>query len=92
MDQPLVPLLSLAPGTLFQLPDDPELGPGRQGTLIYATECRARVQFRQRGPRSLEVTAYKGTKDEQKFTVPNIDAPMDIAPTTMVIPIPQELS
>lgn len=77
-------LHTLPPGTRFKLPDDPTIGPGKRGVLLYATECRARVKWVAKGPQTLEVVAYKGTAEEMKFTVPNIEAPMDIAANTEV--------
>lgn len=42
---PWVPLHTLSPQTRFKLSDDPQLGPGKQGVLLYATPHRARVRF-----------------------------------------------
>jgi hypothetical protein len=81
----LVKLETLTAGSRFKLPDAPEIPVvGKTGVLLYTTPCRARVKFDTTGPKTIEVTAHKGTKDETKFTVPNIDYPTDIAPTTEV--------
>ncbi len=45
VDQTPVPLHTLPPGTKFQIGKDDNYGRAKQGTLIHATECRARVCY-----------------------------------------------